>query len=126
MSFALWVKWMTRATGEAPISMTADQYKLFGAQIQGRFYFDTVLAMGCRSSCRIFEQFSKALVWILNNKFGIQRVTHMIDDFLFVEPTKERCYYAMEVFRNLDGRIGVPLGPEKTVGASYLADILRV
>ena len=35
---------------------------------------------------------------------------------LFVEPTKERCHYAMDVFRILDGRIGVPLGPEKTVG----------
>ena len=26
------------------------------------------------------------------------------------------CHYAMEVFRILGGRIGVPLGPEKTVG----------
>ncbi len=45
-------------------------YKLLGAQIQGRFHLDTVLPMGCGSNCRIFEQFSKALVWILNNEFG--------------------------------------------------------
>ncbi len=43
----------------------------------------------------------------------------MIDDFLFVDPSKERCHYAMEVFRILESRIGVPLaGPEKTVGSA--------
>ncbi len=48
----------------------------------------------------------------------------MIDDFLFVGPMKERCHYVMEVFRILDGRIGVPLGPEKTVGPATQLTIL--
>ena len=98
------------------IPILPSQYKLLGAQIAGMYYYDTVLAMGCGSSCQIFEEFSRALVWILKHKFGVARVIHMINDFLFIEPIRQKCEYAMEVFRILAQHIGVPLSPEKTVG----------
>ena len=40
--------------------------------------------MGASSSCQLFETFSTALQWILNAKFYIQGVSHLLDDFFFV------------------------------------------
>lgn len=44
--------------------------------------------MGCRTSCKIFEEFCTALEWIAINKFGISGLVHKLDDFLIVESSK--------------------------------------
>ena len=40
------------------------QYQLFGLCWRGQYYYDKCLAMGCSSSCQIFERLSSALQWI--------------------------------------------------------------
>ena len=45
--------------------------------------------MGCSSSCNIFETFSTALEWIAMNKLNASAVIHILDDFLFIAPSKE-------------------------------------
>ena len=100
------------------ILVRPDQYWLLGVQFNGRYYYDTVLAMGCGSSCRIFEDFSRALVWVLKNRLGVVRIVHLIDDFLIIELTYEDCKYSMDVFRAFANKIGLPLAEEKTLGPS--------
>ena len=53
---------------------------------QNKVYFDRTLPKGAFSSVRVSETFSKAIQWILQNKFGDFHVSHIIDDFIFVGP----------------------------------------
>lgn len=55
-----------------------DRY-LLGFTVQGQFYFDKCLPMGCRTSCAIFERFSRALQWIAKrNAFPGSRISSTI------------------------------------------------
>ena len=47
--------------------------------------------MGCSTSCSIFESFSTALEWIAISKLQASAVLHILDDFLFIAATEERC-----------------------------------
>ena len=38
--------------------------------------------MGCRTSCKIFEELSTAIEWITVNKLGIQAMVHVLRRFL--------------------------------------------
>ena len=59
---------------------------------------------------------STALEWISINHLGAQSVLHILDDFLFIAPTKAQCTRDLSNFVSLCEYIGVPLAPEKTVG----------
>ena len=72
-----------------PIHTT--DYSLLGMKWDHMYYFDRCLAMGLRSSCAIFEAFSKSLEWISIHLLRACSVLHILDDFLFIAPTKEQC-----------------------------------
>ncbi len=91
-------------------------YHLLGFKFEGKYYFDKCLTMGGGSSCRIFEQISTAINWIISEKFGITNSFHYLDDFLFLERNEEACSYDLEVFKIVCKRLGVPLSAEKTQG----------
>ena len=80
------------------------------------YYFDRCLAMGLRSSRAIFEAFSTSLEWISVHVLGACSVLHILDDFLFIAPTKDQCRRDLTNFVSLCNHLGVPLAPEKTVG----------
>ncbi len=46
-------------------------------------YFDKMMPMGAAVSCAQFEKFSCAIQWILQNKFAVKFMSHILDDFLF-------------------------------------------
>ena len=97
------------------ILLHPSQYHLTGFYWNG-FYYDKCLPQGCSSSCKIFERFSSAIKWILENKFNVDYVVKMIDDFLFVAKTKANCLQYLHSFQTLCEVIGVPLAPHKTIG----------
>ena len=103
-----------------------DDYHLLGFTFQGEFYYDRCLAMGCSSSCAIFESFSSALEWAMKNRLGVLQCTHMIDDFLIVEKTKGDCAWSLKTFEIVCKRLGVPFAPEKTVGPETSLTFLGV
>ena len=98
------------------IPLHPSQYHLTGFKWRGEYYFDKMLPMGCSSSCKIFETFSSALLWLLNNKFGIFSVTKILDDFLFVDSNHNSCRHSLFTFIALCDYIGVPIAHNKTVG----------
>ena len=72
--------------------------------------------MGCSSLCNIFETFSTALEWIASTKLQASAVVHILDDFLFLAPSHDKCHRDLDHFIKLCGDIGVPIADEKTVG----------
>ena len=79
--------------------------------------------MGCR---RIFETFSTALAWICQQKLGLHNITHVLDDFLFLESTEIACQGSLDSFMKLCGDINIPLAPEKTQGPAQVLTFLGI
>ena len=88
---------------------------LLGFHWGGKFYYECVLPMGASSSCQLFEKFSSALHWILGEKFKIQGMSHLLDDFFFVgKAQSNECSVALRTFLCLAESIGLPIKSEKT------------
>ena len=100
------------------IPVSPSDYNLLGIRWQNQFYFDKNLAMGLSSSCKIFECFSSALEWIARSKMGIPGILHLLDDFLSINHSLSSCGKNLQTFLQSCNDIGVPMAPEKTVGAS--------
>ena len=99
---------------------------LLGFQWDGKYYMDAVLPMGCSSSCAIFESFSCALEWIAKSKLGVNEVIHVIDDFLLLANSFEKCKEDLISFIAMCERLGVPLAPEKTMGPTTALPFLGI
>ena len=89
---------------------------------------DAVLPMGCSSSCEIFECFSTALEWAAKVKLGVTGMVHVIDNFLLLAHSVEKCNHDLTALVALCKQIGVPLAPSKTVRPSsfYLSIYLSI
>ena len=93
-----------------------NDYSLLGMKWQNLYYFDRCLPMGCSSSCAIFEAFSTSLEWLAMHRFGASGVLHILDDFLFIADSREKCQSDLDHFLSLCEYLGVPIAQEKTVG----------
>jgi len=89
---------------------------LLGMKWQKSHYFDRCLPMGCFYSCAIFEAFSTALEWLALNRLGPSGVLHILDDFLFIVDSHDKCHDDLTNFLNMCEYIGVPISQEKNVG----------
>ena len=73
-------------------------FSLPGMIWENMYYFDRCLAMGLSSSCAIFESFSTALEWLSINQLGACAVVHILDNFLFIAKSKEKCVGDLQNF----------------------------
>ncbi|CAG2204889.1 unnamed protein product [Mytilus edulis] len=97
------------------IPLHFSEYHLLGFKWEDKFYHDAALPMGASSSCQLFKNFSSALQWILNSKFQIRGVSHLLDDFFFVgEANTNKCSVALNTFLTLSKTVGAPIKDEKT------------
>ncbi len=55
--------------------------------------------MGCSSSCKIFEEFTTAIHWVLENKLDLPAVTHYVDDFILVNYSHDYCENDLQKFQ---------------------------
>ena len=62
----------------------SSDWPLLGYFWLGRFYFDTRLPFGSRSSPFIFNAFADAILWILVVRLGLTGVVHYLDDFFIM------------------------------------------
>ena len=86
----LWRKQMSSAFRIIPIH--PNDFALLGMKWQNAYYFDRCLPMGCSSSCAIFEAFSTALEWLAMNRLGASGVLLILDDFLFIADSHDKCH----------------------------------
>ena len=98
------------------IPVSPNDFPLLGMEWQGKFYFDKCLLMGSSLSCNIFETFSTASEWIAMNKLNASAVIYILDDFLFIAPSKEKSQGDLDNFLTSCQRIGIPIASEKTMG----------
>ena len=86
------------------------------------------MVFGSRSSPKIFDNLSVAVCWIAQNKYQIQNIMHLLDDFLSVVPLGQNQHTAMENFLRVFSDLNIPLSAKKTVGPvttlEYLGFIL--
>ena len=91
-------------------------YPLLGMKWRGLYFYDRCMPMGCASSCKTFEIFSTAVEWIAQHKLKIDKILHLLDDFLIVSSSSRQCQAYLDIFIDLCDYLGVPLAPEKTCG----------
>ncbi|XP_033736378.1 uncharacterized protein LOC117324568 [Pecten maximus] len=91
-------------------------YDLLGFKVGNQFYYDRTLPMGLSYSCQLFEKFSTAIHWILENKFKIEGCVHILDDFLFLgRPNTTECKRNLFTFCEVAAVLGIPIKEAKTV-----------
>ena len=76
------------------------------------------MPMGCSSSCRTFETFSTAVEWIALEKLLIDKLLHLLDDFLIISSTYFVCKAHFDLFIILCDFLGIPIAPDKIFGPS--------
>ena len=91
-------------------------FELLGMKWDNLYYYDQALPMGCSKSCSIFESFSTALEWIAISQLQVSAVLHVLDDFLFIAATQERCASDLSNFLGLCQYLDVPIATEKIMG----------
>ena len=72
--------------------------------------------METSSSCFIFEKVSDALVFSLQDFFGIKIVVSVFDYFIFVEDFFQKYQNALNSFLHLFTFLGIPIAENKTMG----------
>ena len=108
------------------VPVSPEDYPKLGFQFRNDLYFDKCLAQGCASSCKIFEEFSSALEWILRHKYNVKFTLHVLDDFAFFAPDYEKCLQYLLAWKSLCSELNIPLCPEKTLDPSRLMVFLGV
>ena len=71
------------------IPIRPQDYPLLWIMWKSQFYHVRVLPIGCSVSCQIFKSFSYAVQWMLQHKFGVVGVTHVLDDFISIGPARD-------------------------------------
>ena len=108
------------------IPVHPSDYPKLGFTYKGKYYYDKCLAQGCSSSCRIFERFSTALEWILKEKFGVENVCHVLDDFMFMALVYLECERFLEAWKNLCKLLRIPLAENKTLDPAQIMIFLGI
>ena len=91
-------------------------YRLLGMCWQGRYYVDTRLPFGGRTSPFIFNSFADALAWIIIFLCGIPSIVHYLDDFLVAASLEShQCKNYVDTVISCFTYLGVPIAVDKLV-----------
>ena len=96
-----------------PMSWQSLQY--LGIMIEGWYLLETCLPFGAAESCAIFEKFSSALEWMVQEATD-EELSHYLDDFIFVHASFTKCLHMLQEFYRICKEIGFPVNEGKTEG----------
>ena len=106
------------------------QLRLMGFSLNGKFFINCTLPFGASSSFKIFEQVNSILEWIICNETSWKWISHFLDDYPMLGPTREALLKQIEKFLAIMQRIGLPITHEKTLGPTqqlpYLGLLLNL
>ena len=74
----------------------------------------------------LFNQFSDALEWILQNNYGLQHVLHILDDFFITEPTRLKCLTSFSTLLRVFMGSRAPVVASKTLGPSQELEFMDI
>ena len=105
----------------------ADEYPRLGMQVEGKYYYDRFLPMGCSRSCALFELFATALEWIVRRKLKVGVYTsHVLDDSIFIAASAAACAEGLQVFTDICAKLRIPIAIEKTMGPEQVLPFLGI
>ena len=93
-----------------------EDFDLLGMCIDGKFYYDRCMPMGCSIACSTFEKFSVFLEYCCQEVAGSRDTLHYLDDIFFVGKSAIECRHLMCSFQAMCERFGVPIAQENTEG----------
>ena len=73
--------------------------------------------MGCKISCKLFEQFSSFIHWLVTFRSKRETMDHYLDDFIFAgQAQSQECQLLVETFEKSCSDLGVPIATNKSEG----------
>ena len=87
---------------------------------------NTRLVFGSRSSPKIFYSLSRAICWIAKNKFHIDNILHLLDDFLTIDPPEFMAERTMALLLMLFKTLNIPIAAHKTEGPTTCLEYLGI
>lgn len=93
-----------------------DDWKLLGMVCEGAYFVDTKLPMGCGTSCAIFQSLTRAVGWVMEQRFPDAKVFGYLDDFLIYSENMGSALRHKAGFMALCEELGLPLAHNKTQG----------
>jgi hypothetical protein len=115
---------MEDAFKQVPLHPTMIPYH--GVKWNKQYYFYTRLVFGSRSSPKLYDQLATVVAWILENKYNVTPLLHLLDDFLCVCPPGSDPQHLMDTMLSVFGKLGIPLSAKKTVGPVNTLEYLGV
>ncbi len=100
------------------VPVRKELWHLYGFKWKDSYYFSVRLPFGSRSSPKIFDALSTAIVWIAKHNYGIPWLFHLLDDFLAICPPFSNADQTMASLLLVFDRLKVPISPAKTEGPS--------
>ena len=98
------------------IPIHKSDWHFLGIKVDNLYYIDTVLPMGCGTSCAIFQRITRSLCWLAMKKIPEVSVFGYLDDFLLVSKDKRSADKHLEAFIRICEDLRMPIAEEKTVG----------
>ena len=94
-----------------------DDFCLLGFRLDGFYFIDKMLPVGCAISCSLWEKFATFIEWLFKSMHPKYYLHHYLDDFIFLgEKQSSACAETMRSFQNLCSALGVPLAEDTTEG----------
>ena len=79
------------------------------------YFFDKALPFGSSISCKLFQDFSDSVAYLVQWKLKLKKkITNYLDDFLFIALLKALCDKQVETFLQICSSINFPVSMEKT------------
>ena len=94
------------------VAISSFDWHLFLFFWRGKYYIDTHLPFGLRTSPRIYNLFAEAIHWVLQYSFGWS-LSHYVDDFLGVFPPNTDLAVKSRLFDEICNDFDFPTEPKK-------------
>jgi len=91
-------------------------WPFYGVKWNDNYYFFVRLPFGSRSSPKLFDLLSQAIVWIAEHNYGIPKMLHLLDDFFVVDTAENGGERTRALITLLFNRLKVALSHKKTLG----------
>ena len=121
-----WLLCWTCRQHSAWSSVLASEWELLGMYWRDKYYVETCLPFSVRSAPSIFDNFARALHWILEHNYGTT-LLHYLDDFLLLGPPGlPTCQDSMSTMLQVCQELGMPVAMEKSEGPATCLTFLGI
>ncbi|CAF4209424.1 unnamed protein product [Rotaria sp. Silwood2] len=101
-------------------------WPFYGLKWNSHYYFFLRLPFGSRSSPKLFDMLSAAIVWIAEHNYGLKKMLHLLDDFFVVDSRNDGGERTSVMISLIFNRLKIPLSVHKTVGPAQEIEYLGI